>query len=77
MVGLYPSVFLLPLRLEQAHKAAVVNLTQAQDEAREVGEVRLAEVRKRVKEIKKAEEVSMMDSTLNVENRQLADKPIE
>lgn len=75
MVGLYPSVFLVPLRLDQAHRAAVVNLTQARDEAREVGEERLVEVRKRVKEIKLAElEATEKESVSNVDNTHLADK---
>lgn len=55
--GLYPSLFLFPFRMEQMHQAAVVNLTRARDDAKEVGHVRREEVRRRVRDIKAAKEV--------------------
>ena len=45
-------MFMLPGRFEQRHRAAVSNLSQARSEARELGEERRNEVRKRVKDIK-------------------------
>ena len=44
--------FLLPSRFEQRHQSAVSNLSQARSKARQLGEERRNEVRKRVKDIK-------------------------
>ncbi len=54
--GLYPSFILFPLRREQAHQDAAVNLTQARNDAQEVGHLKREEVRRRVKDIKAAKE---------------------
>jgi hypothetical protein len=43
---------MLPGRFEQRHRAAASSLSQARSEARELGEDRRNEVRKRVKDIK-------------------------
>ncbi|TEB28856.1 hypothetical protein FA13DRAFT_1632780 [Coprinellus micaceus] len=48
VIGLYPSFVLFPFHLQKNHKAAVVNLTQARNDAREMGEQRRTEIRKRV-----------------------------
>ena len=38
--------------MEQTHRAAVANLTQARNDAREFGEARRDEMRKRVRDMK-------------------------
>jgi len=54
--GLYPSFILFPFRREQVHRDAVVNLTQARNDAQEIGHLRREEVRRRVKDIKTVRE---------------------
>ncbi|TFK21854.1 hypothetical protein FA15DRAFT_672149 [Coprinopsis marcescibilis] len=54
VLGLYPSFVLFPFQLEKTHKAAVVNLSQARQEAREFGDERRLEIRKRVQDMHKS-----------------------
>jgi len=54
--GLYPGLFLFPFHMEQTHRAAVANLTQARNDAREFGEVRRDEMRKRVRDMKSSQD---------------------
>ncbi|KAG5652725.1 hypothetical protein H0H81_003922 [Sphagnurus paluster] len=51
--GLAPGLFMLPFHMEKQHQSAVSNLRQARHEARELGEERRNELRKRVKDIRK------------------------
>jgi hypothetical protein len=53
--GLAPGLLLLPFRTEKNHLAAASNLAQARNEAKELGDERRKELRKRVKDIKAAE----------------------
>lgn len=52
IVGIVPGVIAFPAYADKRHKAAVANLTRARTDAREHGNARMAEIRKRVQEIK-------------------------
>lgn len=49
-LGIYPSFF-SSFHLDKTHNAAVINLTQARNDAREMGVERRAEIRKRVQDM--------------------------
>jgi hypothetical protein len=55
VIGLYPSFVLFPFHLDKAHKAAALNLTQARAEAREMGDERRTEIRKRVQNMRSSQ----------------------
>ncbi|KAF8075290.1 hypothetical protein FPV67DRAFT_1408319 [Lyophyllum atratum] len=59
--GLAPGLFLLPFRMEKQHRSAVSNLSQARREARELGEERRDELRKRARDIKAQGRVGTRD----------------
>ncbi|KAG6909530.1 hypothetical protein DXG01_017087 [Tephrocybe rancida] len=59
IVGLAPGFLLLPFHMDKQHRSAVSNLRQARTEARELGEERRDELRKRARNIK------MQPSTTN------------
>lgn len=61
--GLYPGLFLFPFHMEQSHRAAVANLTQARNDAREFGEARRDEMRKRVRDMKSSQDDKVSVST--------------
>lgn len=61
--GLYPGLFLFPFHMEQTHRAAVANLTQARNDAREFGEERRDEMRKRVRDMKSSYDDGVSVST--------------
>ncbi|KAF8886302.1 hypothetical protein BD779DRAFT_1530645 [Infundibulicybe gibba] len=64
--GLVPSLFLLPLRMDNIHRTAAMNLSQAREDAKELGEIRRNEVRKRVMGMKSPKEPPSSDSTTSV-----------
>lgn len=52
MAGIAPGLFIVPERMGKMHKAAVANLNQAREEARELGDERRSRMRERVKGMK-------------------------
>ncbi|KAF8653232.1 hypothetical protein AX16_004061 [Volvariella volvacea WC 439] len=54
--GLAPGLFVMPNRVEKAHKAAAASLSQARDDARMVGEEQRMGIRRRVNEMKAQQE---------------------
>ncbi|RDB27689.1 hypothetical protein Hypma_003253 [Hypsizygus marmoreus] len=55
-VGLAPGLFILPFQFDKRHRSAVSNLRQARSEARELGEERRKELKKRAQHIKLSRE---------------------
>ena len=51
-VGIVPGAIAFPAYADKRHKAAAANLKRARSDAREHGNARMAEIRKRVQEIK-------------------------
>lgn len=52
VAGIAPGLYMFPASMERRHQAAVVGLAQARSEAREVGDERMRELRKRAQEIR-------------------------
>ncbi|KAL4265901.1 J domain-containing protein [Pleurotus pulmonarius] len=52
VAGIAPGLYMFPTSMERRHQAAVAGLAQARSEAREVGDERMRELRKRAQEIR-------------------------
>lgn len=52
VVGIVPGFIVFPTHLDRKHKQAAANLKQARSDAREFGDARMAEIRRRVQDIK-------------------------
>ncbi|KIL60463.1 hypothetical protein M378DRAFT_187775 [Amanita muscaria Koide BX008] len=52
VAGIVPGIFGFPAQFDRSHKAAGANLKQARSDAQEFGDARMAQVRRRVQEIK-------------------------
>lgn len=53
VIGLYPGLVIFPFGLEKTHRAAVSNYAQARSEAKEMGEQRRTEIRRRVESMQR------------------------
>lgn len=56
IVGVVPSVFLYPFKMEQRHREAVMSLSTAQSEAKEHGEQRRQRIRDSVRNAARLEQ---------------------
>ncbi|KAF8340996.1 hypothetical protein F5887DRAFT_849671, partial [Amanita rubescens] len=52
LVGIVPGLIVFPTYMEKRHRDAAANLKRARSDAREYGDARMTEIRKRVQEIK-------------------------